>query len=476
MPRTAVPDATLLSIEALGTELSSRRLGAEEVTKACLERIHRFEPELHAFITVTAEDALAEARAADDRIAKGEARGPLDGVPVAVKDLFDTKGVRTTAGSRIFVERRPADDAVAVAKLRAAGAAIVGKTNLHEWAFGVTTQNPYFGGTRNPWDVSRIPGGSSGGSAAALAAGGCFGALGSDTGGSIRIPASLCGVVGLKPTYGRVSLRGTIPLSWTLDHAGPMARTVRDTAILYAAIAGYDALDPGSIDVPLGDALASIEDGVRGMRVGVPRGHFFERTDGEVARIVRDAILVLEREGALVEEVDFASSADLLDTQRAIISGDAAAYHAERLRDRSGEFGGDVLLRLGDAMRASAAAYAGARRRRDELRREVMRIFDDHDVLVTPATATAAPPAETAHASAEAALETARVLNALTSPFNLTGLPAISVPCGFTGAGLPVGLQIAGAAWREAEVLRAARAYERVTAWSDRRPPILRSA
>lgn len=457
----APTDLAWLSLEEVTRQLGDRRVSAEEVVRSSLARIERLDPQLHAFITVTAERALADARAVDTS-------APLAGATIALKDLFDTAGVRTTGGSRIFADRIPAEDAVVVAKLRAAGAIPVGKANLHEWAFGVTNQNPHFGGARNPWDLARIPGGSSGGSAAALAAGLCYGALGSDTGGSIRIPSSLCGVVGLKPTFGRVSVRGVIPLSWTLDHAGPMARTVRDVAILYATIAGYDALDPGSVDAPVDDALATIEQGVRAMRIGVPRGHFFERSDPEVARQVRDAIGVLEREGAVVDECPFPPSQLLLDTQRTILSTDAAAYHRERLRDRADEIGEDVRTRLRGGEGVSGTDYARARRDRDAIRREVIALFDRYDVLATPATAIAAP---LPHTGASAVAEAAR-LTATTSPFNLTGLPAISVPCGFTASGLPVGLQIAGGPWREATVLRAARAYERATEWTTRRPAI----
>ncbi len=429
---------------------------------------------------MTADEALASARAADRAIAAGEG-GPLAGVPLAIKDLFDTAGVRTTAGSRIFAERVPTEDAEVVARLRSAGAVLVGKTNLHEWAFGVTNQNPHFGPARNPWDATRIPGGSSGGSAAALAVGDAYGALGSDTGGSIRIPASLCGVVGLKPTYGRVSLRGAIPLSWTLDHAGPLARTVRDVARLYLAIAGYDRRDATSADVALEDPLPRVEDGVRGMRLGVPRTHFFERADAEVARLVRAAIGTLEREGARIVDVGFPPSELLLETQRTIISSDAAAYHETHVRERSSEIGADVLARLRQADTLSAGQVALARHRRDELRREIVALFDSCDALLTPATAIAAPRAEGADAtemraegagSATDAVAQAARLTATTSPFNLTGLPAISVPCGFTDLGLPVGLQIASAPWREATVLRVARAYERVSSWSERRPTI----
>lgn len=478
---TVATELAWLSLEEVAAAIRGRRASAEEVARMCLERIERLEPLLRAFITLTADDAVSSARAADREIGAGRNRGPLHGVPVALKDLFDTAGVRTTAGSKIFAERVPDEDATAVTRLRAAGAVLVGKTNLHEWAFGVTTQNPHFGSARNPWDTSRIPGGSSGGSAVALAAGCCYGALGSDTGGSIRIPASLCGIVGLKPTYGRVSLRGAVPLSWTLDHAGPMARTVRDTAILYAAVAGHDPLDPGSVDVTVDDPLASIEDGVRGLRIGVPREHFFELADAEIAALAREAIRTLEREGAVVEEVRFPRTGQLLATQATIISTDAAAYHAEHLRERSADIGADVLARLRRGAATSGQDYALAMRRRWEIRREVTALFARYDVLVTPATAVAAPHAEGADAgemkaerggSEPAAVAAAARLTALTSPFNLTGLPAISVPCGLTSEGLPVGLQIAGGPWREAMVLRVARAYERVSGWDARHPAV----
>lgn len=449
-----VSDLTSLTLEEAASRVRARAVSSEELIRACLQRIERLEPRLNALITLTAELALERGRAIDR--AEPDAAAPLRGVPVILKDLFDTAAVRTTAGSKILADRVPDRDAAAVERLRAAGAVILGKANLHEWAFGVTNQNPHFGPTRNPWDPSRIPGGSSGGSAAALAAGYCYGSLGSDTGGSIRIPASLCGIVGLKPTYGRVSLRGVIPLSWTLDHAGPMARSVRDAAILYAAVAGHDAADPSSADVPVEDPLATIEDGVRGLRIAVPRDHFFVMADPDVAAIVRRAIGLLAREGAAIEEVPVPRADDLLPTQTTIIGSEAAAYHHEHLRERPDDIGADVLLRLRRGERVTGTELALARRRRVEIRHAFRQLLVPYDALLTPTTAIAAPLAEGEDAVARAAL-----LTALTSPFNLTGLPAASVPCGLTGDGLPVGLQIAAAPWREAMVLRVARAYER---------------
>lgn len=448
-------DLAWLPLEEIASRIRERAVSAEETVRACLERIERLEPQLGAFITVTRDRALEAARAADRATERG---GRLHGVPVALKDLFDTAGVQTTAGSRIFADRVPSRDAEVVRRLLGAGAVVVGKTNLHEWAFGVTTQNPHFGPTRNPWDPSRIPGGSSGGSGAALAAGLCYGALGSDTGGSIRIPASLCGIVGLKPTYGRVSVRGSVPLAWSLDHAGPMARTVRDVAVLYAAIAGYDAEDPTSPDMDVEDPLAGIEDGVRGLRLGLPRQHFFAGTEPEIVSAVRAAARTLEREGAVVEEVDLPRTEALLTTQTAIIGTEAAAFHRDRMRERPGDFGPDVLERLRRGEKVTGAEYVLARREQLEIRHDWIRVLGDYAAVLTPTTAIAAPPADGEDALAQAARLTAR-----TSPFNLTGLPAISIPCGLTSEGLPIGLQIAGRPWMESTILRIARSHERVS-------------
>lgn len=446
-----------LSLEEIAKRIRTREVSAEETVRTCLERTLRLEPQLGAFITVTGDTALAAARAADRATTTGSV-SRLHGIPIALKDLFDTAGVRTTAGSKIFADRVPTENGEVVKRLLEQGAIAIGKTNLHEWAFGVTTQNPHFGPTRNPWDLSRIPGGSSGGSGAALAAGLCYGALGSDTGGSIRIPASLCGIVGLKPTFGRVSVRGSVPLAWSLDHAGPMARTVRDVALLYAAIAGYDAEDPTSADREVDDPLAEIEDGVRGLRLGVPRQHFFAGTEPEIVSAVREAARVLEREGAVVEEIDLPRTDALLPTQTAIIGTEAAAFHRERMRERPQDFGPDVLERLRRGEKVTGAEYVLARREQLEIRHAWIRALGDYAAVLTPTTAIAAPPADGEDALAQAARLTAR-----TSPFNLTGLPAISIPCGLTSEGLPIGLQIASGPWLESRVLRIARTYERVS-------------
>lgn len=445
--------------------LRARTISSVELTRACLARIADLDPELVAFITSTPEAALTSAKRADDELAHGRVRGPLHGIPVALKDLYDTAGVRTTAGSRILRDHVPASDSAVAERLWAAGAIGLGKTNLHEWAFGVTNQNPHFGAAKNPWDRARVPGGSSGGSAIAVATGMCFLSPGSDTGGSIRIPAALCGIAGLKPTFGRVSLRGAVPLSWTLDHAGPLARTVRDLALAMNVLAGYDAGDPFSANVAVSDHTGELDDGARDVRVLVPTTHFFDDADPEVTAAVRAAIDVLRSLGARVREAPLPYTDLLRSTQRAIITVDAATYHASRLRERSGDFGVDVRERLRGGETISAREYAQARHDREVVRRAWGDVLQETDVIVTPTTPIAAPPRE-----GQDALAAAARLTAYTSPFNLTGLPAASIPCGFTRSGLPIGLQVAAGPWREASLLRVANAYERATEWHDRHP------
>ena len=434
-------DVALLPLQAASALIHSRRASSVDLVRACLDRIAQHDRELGAFITLTADSALDEAKRADADLANGVDRGALHGIPIALKDLYDTAGVRTTGGSRIYGDRVPERDCTVVERLRTAGAVFLGKLNLHEWALGVTNQNPHFGPACNPWDTTRIPG------------------------GSIRIPASLCGVAGLKPTYGRVSLRGVIPLSWTLDHAGPLARTVADLAFSLSAIAGHDPLDPSSSDTPTDDYTSGIEDGAKDVRIVVPTNHFFDDVDPEVDAAVREAARVLTSLGASVTEMALPRVELLAPTQRAILLTDAAAVHREHLRERAADIGVDVLTRLRTGQTFTGTDYAQARRDRDELRREWLALLSDHDVILSPTTLIAAPPRD-----GEDAVAAAQRLTANTSPFNLTGLPAISVPCGFTQAGLPIGLQLAAGPWRERLLLRVARAYEHATQWHERRP------
>lgn len=454
-------DLTSLTITAAADYLARREIAAVELAEAHLSRIAALDSRLNSFITVTTEHALTQARAADAELARGVRRGPLHGIPIALKDLYDTAGIRTTAGTSFFAQRVPEHDARVVALLDDAGTALLGKLNMHEWALGVTNVNPHYGPCRNPWNPAHVTGGSSGGSGAALAAGFCMGSLGSDTGGSIRIPASLCGIVGLKPTKGRISLQGAVPLSWNLDHAGPMARTVADAALLLQAIAGYDAADPASEDVAGADFLANLDGGVAGWRIALANDTHFSAADPEVIAAVRRAAAVFEELGAHVEEVDLARGQEAARMNALMTTSDAAAFHRDRLRDAPQGFGADVRERLEIGARFTSTEYVLARRFQSEWRRQLDLLLQDYRVLLTPTTPITAPQIDGSDA-----IEAARQLTRFTAPFNLAGLPALSIPCGLNAAGLPIGLQLITAAWNEAGALQAGKAYEDATAWN----------
>lgn len=465
-------ELTELSLAQAAEWIRQRRLSPLELTQAHLERIQRVDAQINSYITVTAEAALQQARRAEQELQRGETvtghpLGPLHGVPLALKDLYETQGVRTTVGAKFFKDHIPVADAVAVVQLKAAGAILLGKTNLHEIALGLTNVNPHFGACHNPWALERVSGGSSGGSAAALAARLCLGALGTDTGGSIRVPAALCGVVGLKPTHGRVSLRGVIPLSWNLDHAGPMARGVLDVAMLLQVIAGYDADDPYSVDALVEDYCIGVRQGVQGWRIALADDDYFSRTAPEVLQVIQAAAQTFESLGARVEPTSFPDIHAAALANGMMVVSDAAAFHASRLLESPQDFGADVLQRLQSGAALPLKEYIQARRTQALLRRQFARFFERYDVLLMPTTPVAAPPIE-----GPDALELARLLTRYTAPFNLTGLPALSVPCGFTPEGLPVGLQIIGPHWGEATVLRAGFAYEQATGWHHRKPSL----
>ncbi len=458
-------ELTSLTLSEAANLIEQRKLSPLELTQAHLERIQRINPRLNCFITLTGDVAVQRAREAEAEIQHGHYRGALHGIPLALKDLYETKGVRTTAGSKFFADYVPDADCAVVQKLKAAGTVMLGKLNMHEWALGVTNDNPHYGACKNPWALERIPGGSSGGSGAALAAELCLGSLGSDTGGSIRIPASLCGVVGLKPTYGLVSVRGVVPLSWNLDHAGPMARRVRDVALLLQAIAGYDPDDPYSLDAPTDDYLKNLESGVHGWHVALAGRGFFGEADVEVLEAVQAAAKIFEQLGAAIGEVEIARAREAWQANGLMTTSDAAAYHRERLQTRPEDFGADVLSRMRTGAAYTSTDYVMARRTQTLLRYELDKFFDDYDILLTPTTPAAAPLREGREAT-----ETARLLTRFTSLFNLSGLPALSLPCGFTRDGLPIGLQIVSRPLAEAQVLRAGHAYEQATEWHRRRP------
>ena len=441
-------------------------LSPVEITNECLARIEKLNPTLNAFITVTGESALAEARQAEGEIRRGEWRGPLHGIPLALKDLIDTAGVLTTAASLMFKDRIPTEDAEVVCRLKAAGAVLLGKQNLHEFAYGGSSMVSAFGEVRNSWNDECITGGSSGGSATAVAAGMGYGAIGTDTAGSIREPGALCGVVGLKPTRGRVSARGVIPLSISLDHVGPIGRTVADVAAILAAIAGYDAGDTASVNAPVEDYVAALRKNFQPLRVGVPRKFFFDDLDKEVASATTHAISGLAALGAEVRDIELEVSTD-----RTLQSGESYAFHAQ-FADRNPElYQPETLRRILTGKNVSAEALLECRRELERARREIASVFADVDVLVTPTTPIPAPTIAELKLNPDLLRPRELLLLRNTRPINVWGLPAISVPCGFTEGGMPIGLQIIGPHWGEARVLQVAYAYEQATAWHKRQPP-----
>jgi aspartyl-tRNA(Asn)/glutamyl-tRNA(Gln) amidotransferase subunit A len=467
-------DLTGYTLKQASGLLRGKRVTSVELTSACLARIEKFNPALNAFITVTGEQALATARTMDAERKKGVWRGPLHGIPIALKDNMDTAGVRTTGASELFKDRIPAEDAEVVRRLKNAGAVVLGKLNMHELAYGGTSAVSYFGAVHNPWDLQRIPGGSSGGSAAAIASDLCFGSLGTDTAGSVRIPASYCGVVGLKPTYGRVSIRGVIPLSRSLDHVGPLCKTVEDAALMLAAMAGYDQPDPTTADVPVADYARAMRMRTSKLRLGIPRAPFFDRLDPEVGEAVLDAIKVLRQLTASVADVPLLAAVN----PARIWDAEIYAYHSKWIRETPELYQPATraaILRSGEE---TTEVYADARWSMELQRREIVKAFSNIDLLITPTMlglppliADAVRPTPPSNRGRGAAARGAGG-GSNTAPFDVFGLPTISVPCGFSKSGLPIGLQISGAPFAEATVLALANTYEQATEWHNRRPPL----
>jgi aspartyl-tRNA(Asn)/glutamyl-tRNA(Gln) amidotransferase subunit A len=459
-----------MGIREIAEQFRKGSLSPVELTTDCLARIERLNPKLNAFITVTAESALAQARQAEAEIRRGDWRGPLHGIPLALKDLIDTAGVKTTAASLLFKDRVPAEDAEIVRRLKAAGAVLLGKQNLHEFAYGGSSMISAFGEVRNAWNREHIAGGSSGGSATAVAAGLGYGAIGTDTAGSVREPAALCGVVGLKPTYGRVSARGVIPLSTSLDHVGPIARTVADVAVIFAAIAGYDPGDKASVDVPVEDYVAALGKSLQPLRVGVPREFFFEDLDAAVASAVNHAVSGLAALGAEIRDVDLT-----VPTDRTLQIAEAYAVHAEFVTRSPELYQPETLRRIRTGQNVSPETLLECRRELEQVRHDIVSVFTDVDVLVTPTTPISAPGIAELQKNPDLLRPRELLLLRNTRPVNVWGLPAISVPCGFTETGLPIGLQIIGPHWGETAVLRIAHAYEQATAWHKRPTPVILS-
>ncbi len=462
-----------LAVSELAELIRSRQVSPVDITQACLDRIAALNDRYNAFVTVDETGALAAAKTAEAEIARGDYRGPLHGVPVAHKDLYATAGLRTTGGSRVLAGHVPTRDATVVARLKQAGMVTLGKTNTHEFAYGPTNEVSLFGAVRNPWNSARIAGGSSGGSGAAVAAGLVPIASGSDTGGSIRIPSSCCGLTGLKPTYGRVSRAGILPLCWTMDHAGPLAHCALDAALFLHAVAGADPRDDASSPSPVPDYPALLDGRIAGLRIGIPREVFFDRADDTVVRCVDEALAVCEQLGAVLVPVDIAHIEQAAAAAMVMYLAEATAYHDDTLNERAGEYSEQVrtFLELGDQILAKD--YLHAQRYRTLLGRTLVGVFAHVDVLATPATPITATPIgceSTVVNGVEDGVFGALLRN--TEPFNLTGLPAVVAPCGFDTDGMPVSLQIVGPAFAEARVLNVVHAYQQATQWHAQRPTL----
>ena len=466
-PATAASDAlAALTLADASARIRAGTVTSTELVNACLARIDIYNPKVNAFITVTRDAALAQAKILDAEQRAGRLRGPLHGIPIALKDNIDTAGVRTTAASAVFDDRVPTEDAEVARRLAAAGAVVVGKANLHEFAFGGSSATSYYGPVRNPWALERNPGGSSGGSAAAVATDLCYAALGTDTGGSIRTPASYCSVVGLKPTYGLVSIRGIIPLTVSLDHCGPLTRTVTDAAMMLNVLAGYDRLDIASVEHPAEDYVAALKQPVDGFRIGIARAPFFDLVDADVARIVDEALRVVARLTRGMTRHDAAA-----DARHHRSAPRRFAYHEENIGRAPGRYMIPTRRALQNGANAKAGEYVRSRWRLELLRRTIDDAFRDVDLVVlptrrrTPRTVDASIKREETDVPRNPELEN-------TGAFNAYGIPAISIPCGFTSSGLPVGLMIAGPRFSEGKVLALARAFEQATDFHTKRPPI----
>lgn len=455
-----VPDLTGLTLKKASDLVRRKAISPVDLTQAYLKRIEQYNPVVNAFITVTADQALASAGEMAEEQRRGKWRGPLHGIPIALKDNIDTQGVRTTGASELFKDRVPTDDAEVVRKLKAAGAIIVGKLNMQEFAYGTTSVTTYFGAVHNPWALDHITGGSSGGSAAAMAADLCLGTLGTDTAGSIRIPSSYCGTAGLKPTYGRVSCRGVIPLSWTLDHVGPICKTVEDAALMLDAIAGYDDADPASVDTPAAAYAHALAMPTSKFRLGIPRAPFYDELDPDVQKAVDSALEVLRKLTAQSTDVTLPPAATT-----PMVGPEAYAYHEKWFTESPEKYQPNTHAALARWVDAKAAPYAQVLHQTHVVRREIKKAFANVDLLITPTM----PGLPVLIAQAQARLG-ATIRN--TGPFNVFGLPTISIPCGFSVSGLPIGLQITGASFEESRVLALAHAYQQATEWHTRRPAL----
>lgn len=461
-------DLPFLSIREAAELLRTRRLSPVELTHAVLDRIDGLNRRLNAYITVTQEWAMDLARAAEQEIMAGNYRGLLHGIPIGLKDLYQTAGVLTTAGSKLLDDNVPAEHATVVANLLGAGAVIVGKQNMHEFASGFSNINPHFGTAQNPWKLGHISGGSSGGTANSVAAGLCLSGMGSDTAGSIRVPASFCGITGLKPTYGRVSVKGVVPLSWTLDHVGPMARSAADCALMLNVVAGYDPADDFSVNALADEYTAGLDNGIQGLRVGILQDFMADtRLNPEVGTVVQRAIEVLHDQGAVLTEVRLPNLDEIRSAARTILFAESAAYHAPLIESGATGYAPELLERLRTRATAPVVPLANAYHLHIAAIRSFNLLMEEYDAIVGPTVPFTAPSIEDLPTSGDVPFA-----GAFTLVFNFTGLPALSVPCGFDSTGLPIGMMIVGRRWDERTVLRLGHTYQQVTDWHRQRPSL----
>lgn len=453
-----------MPISEVASNIVSRVLSPVEVTAELLKQIERKNPTLNAFVTLTAERAMAEARNAEAEIMRGDYKGPLHGIPIVHKDLYHTQGIRTTASSKVLEHFIPAEDATIVRKLKDAGSILLGKVQTHEFAAGGFTDSKHFGPCLNPWDRNRIPGGSSGGSAVSVAAGLAYMATGTDTAGSIRNPAACCGIVGLKPTYGRVSRKGIIPLSWSLDHSGPMTRSVKDAALTLQVMAGFDPEDATSAAVQVPIYTDSLRTDLKDVKIGIPTNYFSEGLHPEVESAVSEAINTLCQLGAEIVEVSLPSISYAMDTILTIALSEMASIHAERYTNQRNDFGEDVQKQIELGQAIPAVLYLQAQRVRNLIQGDFMSAFSKVDAIVTPTMPIFAPLRSKVNSDQD--------LIRFTLPANLANLPALSLPCGFSSEGMPIGLQIIGKPFAEGEVLGIGHAYEQSTEWHSAHPAL----
>ena len=469
-------DLLKLTISQLGPKIQRREVSPVEVTEAALSEADRLQPTLNSFITILHDQALEQAREQEAALARGEYRGPLQGIPIGIKDNLATSGIRTTLGTKVFADHVPDEDAEVVVRCREAGGIILGKENMEEFAAGTTSNNPHYGAVHNPWALDHVPGGSSGGSGANVAAGVTFASLGTDLGGSVRIPGTFCGIVGLKQTYGRVSQRGLLVTSFNGDHIGPMTRSVADCALVLQVLAGHDPLDPSTVPVPVADYSASLGKGLRGLKMGVPANHYFDLLDPEVEAAVRRAIAALEELGAQPEEVSLPTMR-YTGALRIAAMADGIVTHEPYLKSHRNDYGPDVLYRTIPGQFVLGREYAKSLKVQRLINEEHARLLQQVDFLVTPTAPVPAPRIDAKHITMDGIQYRVRgpgsgLVSRNTSPMNATGLPSISIPCGFTQSGLPIGVQFINRPFEEELMFQVAQSYEEVSPSRDSRPAV----